>query len=46
MKSKNSDILSSILNNGKCITESTTIANMFNDFLQSVAPEIQSKIIV
>ena len=44
MKSKNSDIPSSILNNGKCITESTTIANIFNDFLHSVAPAIQSKI--
>ena len=32
MKSKNSDIPSTILNNGKCITESTTIANKFNDF--------------
>ena len=44
MKSKNSDIPSSILNNGKCITESTTIANIFNDFFHFVAPAIQSKI--
>ena len=32
MKSKNSDIPSFFLNNGKCITESTTIGNIFNDF--------------
>ena len=44
MKSKNSDIPTSILNNWKCITESTTIANIFNDFSHSVAPEIQLKI--
>ena len=44
MKSKNSDIPSSILNNGKCITESTTFANIFNDFFHSVAPAIQWKI--
>ena len=44
MKSKNSDIPSSILNNGKCITKSTTIANIFNDFFHSVAPAVQSKI--
>ena len=44
MKSKNSDIPSSILNNGKCITESTTFANIFNDFFHSVATAIQSKI--
>ena len=35
-------LLSSIFNNGKCITESTTIANIFNDFFHSVAPAIQS----
>ena len=44
MKSKNSDIPSTILNNGKRITESTTIANKFNDFFYFVAPAIQSKI--
>ena len=44
MKSKNSNISSSILNNGKCITESTTIANIFNDFFHSVVPAIQSKL--
>ena len=32
MKSKNSHIPSSIIKNGKCITESTTIANIFNVF--------------
>ena len=44
MKSKNSNIPSSILNNGKCITESTTIANIFNDLFHSVVPAIQLKI--
>ena len=44
MKSKKSDITSSILDNGKCITESTTIANIFNDFFDSVPPAIRSKI--
>ena len=44
MKSKNSYIPSSILNNGKCITESTTIANIFNSFFHSGSPAIQSKI--
>ena len=44
MKSKNSDIPSSLLNNGKCITESTTIANIFNDFFHSVPAAIKSKI--
>ena len=44
MKSKNSDIPSSILDNGKYIIKSTTIANIFNDFLHSVAPAVQSKI--
>ena len=44
MKSKNSDISSSILSNGKCITESTTVENIFNYFFLSVAPVIQSKI--
>ena len=44
MKSKNSDIPSSILNNGKYITKSITIANIFNDFFHSVALAIQSKI--
>ena len=44
MKSKNSDIPSSILNNGKCITESKTFANIFNDFFHFIAPTIQSKI--
>ena len=43
MKSKNNDIPSSILNNGKFITESTTIPNILNDFFHSVAPTIQSK---
>ena len=33
-----------ILNNGKYIRESTTIANIFNVFFHSVAPAIQSKI--
>ena len=45
MKSKNSDISSFILSNGKCITESITIANIFNDFFYSVAPGIQSKVL-
>ena len=44
MKSKNSDIPSSSLNNGKYITKSTTIANIFNGFFHSVVPAIQSKI--
>ena len=44
MKSKNSDIPSSILNNANCITLSTNIANIFNDFIHSVASAIQSKI--
>ena len=44
MKCKNNDIPSSILNDGKCITESTTIANIFNDFFHSVAPPIQPKL--
>ena len=44
MKSKNSYISSSILSNGKCITESAAIANTFNDFFHSVTPVIQSKI--
>ena len=44
MKSKNNDITSSILNNGKCITESTAIAKIFNEFFHSAAPGIQSKI--
>ena len=44
MKSKNSDIHSSILNNEKYITKSTTIANVLNDFFHSVATAIQSKI--
>ena len=44
MKSKNSDISSSILSNGKCFTESAVIANTFNDFFHSVTPAIQSKI--
>ena len=44
MKSKNSDIPSSILDNGKCFTESAFIANLFNDFVHSVEPAIQSKI--
>ena len=44
MKSKNRGILSSILNNAKSITKSTTIANIFNDFFHYVAPSIQSKI--
>ena len=44
MKSKNTHISSPVLNNGKCITESATIANMFNGFFQSVSPAIQSKI--
>ena len=44
MKSKNSDISSSILSNGKCFTESKVIANTFNDFFHSVTPAIQSKI--
>ena len=44
MKSKQSDIPSSILSNGKCITESAAIANIFNDFFHSVAPASQSKI--
>ena len=42
MKSKNSDIPLSILSNEKCITESTAIANIYNDFSYPVA--IQSKI--
>ena len=44
IKSKNIDIPPSILNNGKCITESATIANIFNDFFHSAVPIIQSKI--
>ena len=44
MISKNIDIPSSILNNGKCNKESATIANIFNDFFHSAAPVIQSKI--
>ena len=44
MKSKNSDISSSILSNGKCFTESAVIANTFNDFFHSVTPAIQSKL--
>ena len=44
MKSKNSDIPSTILNNRECITESTTITNIFNYFFHSVATAIQSKI--
>ena len=35
---------SSILSDGKCIAESTTLVNIFNDFFHSVAPAIQSKI--
>ena len=42
MKSKNSDI--PVINNRKCITESTPIANIFTDFFHSIAPAIQSKI--
>ena len=44
MKSKSSDIPSSILNNGKYITKSTTIDNIFNDFFHSVALAVQSEI--
>ena len=35
MKNKNSYIPSSILNNGKCIAESITIANIFNYYIFS-----------
>ena len=44
MESKNSDILSSVLTNVTCITESTTIANIYNDFFHSAEPAVQSKI--
>ena len=40
MKSQNSDIPLSILNNGKCIAEYKTIANIFNDFFHSVVTAI------
>ena len=43
IKGKNSDIPSPFLNNGKYITESTTIANIFNDFCHSAPPAIHSK---
>ena len=44
MKNKDSEFLSSILSNGKCIAEFMFIANIFNDFFHSVAPAILSKI--
>ena len=44
MKSKNTDIASSIFSNRECIAESTNIGNIFHDFFHSVAPAIQSKI--
>ena len=44
MKSKSNDIPLSTFNSEQYITESATIANIFNDFCHSVAPAIQSQI--
>ena len=44
IKNKITDILSSSINKGKCIKESTTITNILNYFFDSVKPAIQSRI--
>ena len=46
MKSKNSGITSTVLNNRKCITECTTIVNVLNDFFHSAATSFLVKNLV